>query len=536
MLIGAGYSVDFVGSQHNGSLEDFDHDHEGHSGWRAEEIRDNITGWLNSTPADVILLHIGTNDISNNQGAASTAAEIGQILDRIDDWESINNGVWVVLARIINRNDSLSGITTTLNGLIQNLADTRIADGDRIIVVDMESALIYPDDLYDIVHPNNTGYGKMAAAWFAVLEGLLISLPNPDITPDQFTFTDQTGVTRNTAITSNIITVTGINAATPISVAGGTYSINGGPYTSANGIVINGNTVTVRQISSPNYYTITNATLTVGGVFDTFSVTTEAAPPDITPDQFTFTDRTGVTRNTAITSNIITVTGINAATPISVAGGTYSINGGPYTSANGIVINGNTVTVRQISSPNYYTITNATLTVGGVFDTFSVTTEAAPPDITPDQFTFTDRTGVTRNTAITSNIITVTGINAATPISVAGGTYSINGGPYTSANGIVINGNTVTVRQISSPNYYTITNATLTVGGVSDTFSVTTEAAPPDMTPDQFTFTDRTGVALNTVITSNIITVTGIHAATPISVAGGTYSINGGPYTSANGT
>ena len=134
--------------------------------------------------------------------------------------------------------------------------------------------------------------------------------------------------------------------------------------------------------------------------------------------------------------------------------------------------------MRQISSPNYYTITNATLAIGGVSDTFSVTTEAAPPDMTPDQFTFTDRTGVALNTVITSDIITVTGIHAATPISVAGGTYSINGGLYTNADGTVINGSTVTVQQISSPSYNTMTNATLTIGGVSDTFNVTTQVAP----------------------------------------------------------
>jgi lysophospholipase L1-like esterase len=180
LLIGAGYSVDFVGSQTNGSPEDFDRNHEGHSGWRADQIRDNITGWLNSTPADVVLLHIGTNDISQNQGATGTAAEIGQILDRIDAWETTHNQIWVVLARIINRNDSRSGITTTLNGLIQALADTRIAGGDRIVVIDMESALSYPGDLADTVHPNDTGYGKMAAVWFAALETMPIRSPNPD--------------------------------------------------------------------------------------------------------------------------------------------------------------------------------------------------------------------------------------------------------------------------------------------------------------------------------------------------------------------
>jgi lysophospholipase L1-like esterase len=180
LLTGAGHNVDFVGSQTDGSPDDFDRNHEGHRGWRADQIRDNVTGWLNSTPADVVLLHIGTNDITQNQGAAGTAAEIGQILDRIGAWETANNHVWVVLARIINRNDGLSGITTTLNGLIQNLADNRIAGGDKIVVVNMESALSYPGDLSDTLHPNDTGYGKMAAVWYAKLETLLTLLTNPD--------------------------------------------------------------------------------------------------------------------------------------------------------------------------------------------------------------------------------------------------------------------------------------------------------------------------------------------------------------------
>jgi len=179
-LLGDGYNVDFVGSQTDGSPEDFDRNHEGNRGWRADQIRDSITGWLNSTPADVILLHIGTNDISNDQGATGTDVEIGQILDLIDDWEAVNNEVWVILARIINRNDWRSGITTTLNGLIQTRADTRIAAGDSIVVVDMESALSYPGDLADTVHPNDTGYGKMATVWFAEMETLIVLLSKPD--------------------------------------------------------------------------------------------------------------------------------------------------------------------------------------------------------------------------------------------------------------------------------------------------------------------------------------------------------------------
>lgn len=179
-LLDAGYSVDFVGSQTSDFPEGFDGDHEGHIAWRADQIRANVTAWLNSNPADIVLLHIGTNDITEGEGAASTAADIGEILDDIDAWEALNNEIWVVLARIVNRNDGYVAETTTLNGLIQDLADTRIAAGDRIVVVDMESALSYPGDLADIWHPDYGGYVKMAAVWFTALEAVFMQLPDPD--------------------------------------------------------------------------------------------------------------------------------------------------------------------------------------------------------------------------------------------------------------------------------------------------------------------------------------------------------------------
>jgi len=104
-----------------------------------------------------------------------------------------------------------------------------------------------------------------------------------DTTPDQFTFIDQTNAALSTVYPSNSITVSGINTAGPISIVGGTYAINGGSYTSASGTVNNNDTIIVQQTSSGSYSTTTNATLTIGGVSDTFSVTTLAAPaPTVT--------------------------------------------------------------------------------------------------------------------------------------------------------------------------------------------------------------------------------------------------------------
>ncbi|MEN8130417.1 MAG: hypothetical protein ABFS45_09545 [Pseudomonadota bacterium] len=40
---------------------------------------------------------------------------------------------------------------------------------DKIIMVDQHSALVYPEDLSDALHPNGSGYAKMGQRWLEVL-------------------------------------------------------------------------------------------------------------------------------------------------------------------------------------------------------------------------------------------------------------------------------------------------------------------------------------------------------------------------------
>ena len=174
LLLGAGYSANFVGSQRDGTPKDFDRDHEGHGGYTANQIRDTVTAWLTANPADIILLHIGTNDITGGQNPSGVSAEVGQILDRID---AVSRSIVVFLARIISRNDSHSAATTQYNLLLQSLADSRVANGDLIYVVNQEGALNYPADLGDAVHPNDSGYVKMARCWFTALSTYLSAIP-----------------------------------------------------------------------------------------------------------------------------------------------------------------------------------------------------------------------------------------------------------------------------------------------------------------------------------------------------------------------
>jgi hypothetical protein len=117
-----------------------------------------------------------------------------------------------------------------------------------------------------------------------------------------------------------------------------------------------------------------------------------------------------------------------------------------------------------------------TLTVGGIFGTFTSTTVAA--DTTPDGFDFLSLSGVARNVTVVSNTITLAGINADTPMSIANGEYSVGcNGTFSSAAGTVLNGQSICVRHTSSAQASTTVTTTLTVGGVSANFASATAAS-----------------------------------------------------------
>lgn len=299
-------------------------------------------------------------------------------------------------------------------------------------------------------------------------------LLSADLTPDPFAFAAQTNVAPGSVATSDPITVSGIDIPTAISVAGGTYAINAGPYTAAAGEVSPGDTVSVRLTAAQSFNTPATATLTIGGVSADFVVTTSA--PDFTPDPFVFAAQAGAVPGTVATSNAITVTGTNSPSDISITGGRYSINGGAYTAAPALVSPGNSVTVQLTAAATFATAATATLTIGGVSADFIVTT--APADTTPDPFTFIPQSGIAPYTVVTSNAITVTGIDSPSMITIAGGMYSINGAVYTNAAGAVQNGDTVSIQVLSSTRFATSVRATLTIGGVSGAFDVITRGAP----------------------------------------------------------
>ncbi|GAA5193663.1 hypothetical protein GCM10023322_56180 [Rugosimonospora acidiphila] len=161
-----GYRVDFVGSLANGPASLGDHDHEGHSGWRIDQLDANIVSWLNAYTPHTILLHIGTNDIAQNYNLSSAPARLSTLIDHIT---ATAPSAEVFVATIIPLGSaSLETNVRTFNAAIPGIVQGKVSAGKHVHLVDMHSALTTAD-LADGVHPNAGGYEKMAATWFSAL-------------------------------------------------------------------------------------------------------------------------------------------------------------------------------------------------------------------------------------------------------------------------------------------------------------------------------------------------------------------------------
>jgi len=237
---------------------------------------------------------------------------------------------------------------------------------------------------------NYTARGVGPVFWGDTDFGGMFQLTSTNVVwtePAPFTFTPQLDVPLGVLITStDSVLVIGITAPSPISVIGGEYSVSGGPFTSSPGTVSNGQTVQVRVLSASAFSTTTSAILNIGGVTGAFDVTTVAADP--VPDAFSFFSFVGAGLNSVVTSGPITVTGINTASPISVTGGQYSVNGGPFTASAGTVSPGDLVAARLTSVSTYGTTATAVVRIGGVDGVFRVTTENSPIALTPSTVNF----------------------------------------------------------------------------------------------------------------------------------------------------
>lgn len=164
MLAGMGWDFEMVGQRTEGGGH-----HEGYPGYMTTDILPMLPEMLELNDPDVVLLHIGTNDLPKPIDADSCYVNILEMLDIIHDY---NRDIEIVLAQIIpclqntklgrdrypeiiRLNDLLTDVTTSRNYVsLVNMWDPFVE------ATDWENKL-----MSDSWHPNHNGYYLMAQIW-----------------------------------------------------------------------------------------------------------------------------------------------------------------------------------------------------------------------------------------------------------------------------------------------------------------------------------------------------------------------------------
>lgn len=210
-----GYNVDFVGSSQwpwdatqcyaeGASLPNvtFDTNQEGHSGWTTGGIAGKIRGWMESYRPDIVLVHVGTNDVLGspwshiyddqwgNKGAYTYLTSI------IKDIRTVNPNATILLATTIPVHPSVQNSNATvssadLTAMIERVYNEQKNDSrSRLILVDhhrsgfdsgpgpnpakpSELSCSYGKHTYDCIHPNAAGGIYMANTWYQSLKPVL---------------------------------------------------------------------------------------------------------------------------------------------------------------------------------------------------------------------------------------------------------------------------------------------------------------------------------------------------------------------------
>jgi lysophospholipase L1-like esterase len=160
-------TVDMVGTLNDGTMAD--PDHEGHSGDEIAQIAGYTTAALNTYKPNVVTLLAGINDIDKGYDVPNAPNRLASLIDQIFSAEP---DATVLVAKLIYRDDpTFEPMVVTFNNALPAIINSRASAGKHILLVD--TSAITAADLYDKLHPNDTGYQLLANAWDGAIQTVI---------------------------------------------------------------------------------------------------------------------------------------------------------------------------------------------------------------------------------------------------------------------------------------------------------------------------------------------------------------------------
>ncbi len=251
---GGGWTPTYTDSQTGESFE-FDNDNTGYSGYSISSYsgRTGIyetlqqTGCLDSEKPDIVTLQIGTNDVIDNYEINSAGERLEIVVDYILDNISEDSALFIspIPALDPNRSDvyswfgnyrhsadwqiqyddaaaeaNVQAAVESYNAQVKSLAEKKKSEGKNVYYSD--AALKITDvsaQLFDGVHPNNTGYKLMGERWAEIIGDYLnigsdIPTTKPTTISTTTTITTATTIKTETSTSRTETTATEIPPAT----------------------------------------------------------------------------------------------------------------------------------------------------------------------------------------------------------------------------------------------------------------------------------------------------------------------------------
>jgi lysophospholipase L1-like esterase len=182
LLKQGGYDIDFVGSMKRNfrgenPVQSFDTDHEGHWGWSADQVLNGFPGtgklddFLKQNTPDIVLLHLGSNDIFRGEPIQEIEADLTKIINTL---VSFNKDVIILIAQILPVADVRTNQRIrTFNDAISRLPRKVSISEKQLVVVNQFEGFNPGTDTYDGAHPNSAGEDKMARKWYEALQSVI---------------------------------------------------------------------------------------------------------------------------------------------------------------------------------------------------------------------------------------------------------------------------------------------------------------------------------------------------------------------------
>lgn len=154
-------AAQWVGSQASG--QEPNPVHEGHSGWRIDQLTPSVPGWMAATAPDLVLLQAGTNDALQGAQADTMLARMRALATTI---LSMSPGVLLIIGDLVptwygTDRDIASVQAKRYNAGLPSLVDSL---GPRVTLARW-SRVLPTGMLVDGIHPADPGYARLAWVW-----------------------------------------------------------------------------------------------------------------------------------------------------------------------------------------------------------------------------------------------------------------------------------------------------------------------------------------------------------------------------------